>query len=396
MKKAIEKKCEWLPLIYVGMFIVIAHLVVWMFSGNSPLSPNPYNSYVLQAEAWRDGSLDLGRGYSHLELAEYDYRYFVSFPPFPSVVYYPLVLLGIPVPEGLIALITSVLGGILCCMLLKSCSVSDTCAAVISILTVCGSNLLFVSVNAWVWFIAQNMCFTLTVASLLCAVKKRGFLCFLLWACAVGCRPFQILYLPLLCLILMKSCGSGIRLFVSKPHWFAGAAVLAAFYMWLNYARFGNIFEFGHNYLPEFTQAEKGQFNIAYMKTNLYSLIRLPMLSSSGALKMQQFDGMNMFLVSPVFIYAVCLYFADFKNNRLIKTAALITIIAELLAITAHKTMGGWQFGNRYTVDCIPAALLIAAMSCRRQHPAPALTLLTVFGVLFNLAGTVLCYLDAL
>ena len=42
-------------------------------------------------------------------------------------------------------------------------------------------------------------------------------------------------------------------------------AVIALSYMILNFAGSGNITEFGHNYLPEFTRSELGQFNIGYM-----------------------------------------------------------------------------------------------------------------------------------
>ncbi len=46
--------------------------------------------------------------------------------------------------------------------------------------------------------------------------------------------------------------------------------------MALNYARFGNITEFGHNYLPEFTRTTTGQFNLSYLKENLMHYLRLP------------------------------------------------------------------------------------------------------------------------
>ena len=379
--------------LYIAAVVIIVHLIVWIFSGNSPFVANPYNSYVLQAEAWKDGSFDLGRNYSHLELAEYDYRFFVSFPQFPAVVYFLFVLPGIPVPEGLIALVFAVLGAILCYELSKECGIGERFAFVLSIIMTCGSNLLFVSVTPWVWFIAQNMCFTLTVAALLLAVKKKPFFSFLMLAFAIGCRPFQILYFPLLYMILCK--GDSYLSLVKKPYVFSGALVVGIFYMWLNFARFGNIFEFGHNYLPEFIEAEKGQFHISYLPKNLYSLIRLPHIGQSGRVIMERFDGMNLFLASPVFAYAIYCYFKNLRTNFDIKTCALIIIFIELICITMHKTMGGWQFGNRYTNDCLPLALIIIAMSDIRKEGYPiGLSILTLYGVLFNVAGTITCYLN--
>ena len=51
--------------------------------------------------------------------------------------------------------------------------------------------------------------------------------------------------------------------------WLIVPALLAISYMALNDARFGNPFEFGHNYLPEFQRAEKGQFSLEYLEQKL-------------------------------------------------------------------------------------------------------------------------------
>lgn len=375
---------------YIAAVVIIVHMIVWFWAGNSPFVSNPYNAYVLQAQAWKDGSFDLGRNYSHLELAEYDYRFFVSFPQFPAMAYFPFVLLGLPVPEGVIALLCAVGGGMLCYKFSKLCGLSDKVSFLISLAMTCGSNMLFVSVTPWMWFIAQNMCFTMTMGALVCAKSKKPFLCFLLWAFSVGCRPFQILYFPILYMILNKDIN-----LIKKPYVFTGAIIVGAFYMWLNFARFGNIFEFGHNYLPEFVNSQNGQFHISYMKNNLFSLIRLPEISSNGRFVPQRFDGMNLFIASPVFAYAIYRYIKNFRTNKFIKTVALITILIELIFITLHKTMGGWQFGNRYTNDCLPLALVIIAMSDLRKENYPlGLSIMTMYGILMNVMGTIMCYAD--
>lgn len=58
--------------------------------------------------------------------------------------------------------------------------------------------------------------------------------------------------------------------------------------------------------------------------------------------------------------------------------------------------MGGWQFGNRYTNDVLPFALFIIAVSDKKQSDSLPLALLTLYGIIFNVCGTVLCNLDAL
>ena len=103
MKKWLEK-VDWIyvivPLALLGTFWVIA-----AFAGQWPWQSNPYNSYALQTDSWLKGRLDLGQNYEWLELAIYQGKYFVSFPPFPSYVLIPFVVLfGTNTPDHLIAL----------------------------------------------------------------------------------------------------------------------------------------------------------------------------------------------------------------------------------------------------------------------------------------------------
>src|SRR2546427_65328 len=54
-----------------------------------------YNHYALLADAWLHGRLDLGHpppAYTqNNDFAEFQGRYYVSFPPFPAVILLPLV-----------------------------------------------------------------------------------------------------------------------------------------------------------------------------------------------------------------------------------------------------------------------------------------------------------------
>ena len=76
-------KLEWRYVICPLAFLI----VLWVaasFTGHWATEENPYRSYALQACAWLDGRLDLGKDYPWLELAIYEGKYYVSFPPFPS------------------------------------------------------------------------------------------------------------------------------------------------------------------------------------------------------------------------------------------------------------------------------------------------------------------------
>ena len=69
----------------------------------------------------------------------------------------------------------------------------------------------------------------------------------------------------------------------------------------------------------------------------------------------------------------------------------LCAFAAALLATCAHLTLGGWQFGARYTVDLLiyPLLWFLGGGAGREYRPgAPALTLCGL-AVLFNLYGAV-------
>ena len=224
--------------------------------------PQPYNSYILQAQSWLEGRLDLGMDYPYLELAIFEGKYFVSFPPFPSFLMLPFIALGMTACDGAIALVSAVLGAVFAYRLAAEYTKNGT-AVLLALLVTVGSNWLFTSLTAWVWFIAQNLAFTLTVAALFYAKRGKAGVSFTLWACAVGCRPFQIIYISVILYLLYQAYKPDTLTNMIKKHILSviPACGIAVSYMILNYMRFGSIFEFGHNYLPEFMRVETGQFS---------------------------------------------------------------------------------------------------------------------------------------
>ena len=356
--------------------------VIWAVCSNWPWIQNPYNSYALQAKSWLSGRLDLGTNYSHLEIAEFGGKYFISFPPFPSVVMLPFVLLGIP--DGFAVLLVNILTLIftykLC--LLKNCPHPEF----ITLFTLIGSNILLSQITAWVWFFAQGMSFLLTVMSFYFAERKKGILSLLCWALAIGCRPFQIVYLPLLMLILS---GDSLKNTVT---WFVAPAVIAIIYMSYNYARFGSVFEFGHNYLPEFLEAENGQFNYSYIADNLKTLIRLPKFEN-GILIFPRFNGMSVFLVFPIIIPTLVFSLKKLKNKEIL--LGYILAFIHILLITAHKTMGGYHFGNRYFIDVMPVMLYILLTCYPKGKTVYPMIPLFILGLGLNIIGITDMFLNA-
>lgn len=388
-------------IIAVGTVLVIM-VALWMFTGQWFFKSQPYNSYVLQAQSWLDGRLHLGKDYPYLELAIYDGNYYVSFPPFPSYLMLPFVALGWDSCDGTIALVSALLGVACAVKIMHTCGSHGFGAVVAALLLTVGSNWLYFSQNAWVWFIAQNLSFTLCLMAIYYAMNAKARRSLAFWGCAVGCRPFSVIYIFVLLYLLYDSYheqypDKKLAYFIRK-NWICAVpvAVIAVSYMVLNYARFGNIAEFGHNYLPEFTREATGQFNILYMRQNLSKLFRIPEVKN-GIWQFPLAEGFNIFISSPIFfVFVIVFAYGLINGEKKYKTLYIMTfvlIVLHLLFLTLHRTMGGSHFGNRYPCDALPFAFMVIALAIpKNKNILKLCTVPLMFGLVLNALGAICSY----
>ena len=364
-----------------ALFILPFSFLVLFLTRKTNVFGNFYNSYSLQAGRWLLGRLDLGRDYTYLEIAKYGGKYYLSFPPFPSVVLLPFVIIfGVQTPDSIISISFSLISAFFALKIARHYGIYGKSAVFFTLFLILGGNLLSIMTFGWVWFMAQTMCFALLLAAIYFMLTERAALCFLFWSFAVGCRPLCAVYFPLFVFHFLKNGKKTKALLLS----FIPAAFMALFYMLLNYARFKNPLEFGHNYLPEFLEAEKGQFSFSYIMPNIKNLFRIPL--SKEALENVKFNGFAFYLVSPLYIAYAVLFAKSKKEPEALLLLSLI--ILNLLCLTMHKTMGGWHFGNRYTVDALPFVFLGCMMSNKKGYEKYFIPL-AVFGFILNFVGTV-------
>lgn len=390
-----------------ALCVLAAMLVIASFTGLWPTDANPYNTYAIQADAWLHGHLDIvdGAQYTWLELAIKDGKYYVSFPPFPSFVLLPFAAaLGTHTPDHLLMWAVTVLGVLLAARLSRRRG-GDAAQQLQGVLFLfLGNGYLFIAMRGYVWFMAQAMCFTLSLAALVCAREGRGALSLACWACAVGCRPMQALYLPVLLRILWlgehekEPSMTPLGLLRARWRWLIAPVLIGAVYMALNVLRFGNPLEFGHSYLPEFTRAADGQFSLSYAAHNAQSYLRLPQTGGeNGALRFYKYEGMAFYLLNPMFVlYAAAWLRALLRAKRGERREFLLlpVLLATHVAILCcHRTLGGWQFGNRYLLDMLP--FVYDALPGLRAHSGPGellLAPLAVLGTVLQLLGTAAIY----
>ncbi len=356
-----------------GALFLLLHFLFAGLSGKGLSEENFYNSYSKQCVAWLSGRLDLGENYEWLELAVFQGKYYVSFPPFPSYVLLPFaVFCGENTPDTLLTLAIALLGIACGGKIARQFELGFWESVLLPLFLYCGTAVWQITVDGWVWFFAQNLSLTLTLMSFSLALDgKKGGAAFSL-CCAVGCRPFQILYAPFLLLLLYRRVeGGSFRekwkgLLLSRAWVWIPSLLLAGSYLLLNFLRFQNPLEFGHSYLPEFTHSPYGQFSLHYVGENIASLFRLPEIDGdSGKWIFPQHDGMNIFLAYPVLVWWFWLALrkaADaVRKKRPISSGwpdhilLALLVLLHLFCLTMHKTMGGWHFGNRYAIDTLPA-----------------------------------------
>jgi len=387
------------PTLWCGAVLVaLAYMIVMQILGFDVLRHSAYDSYTLQALAWRKGLLHLEQDYPWLELAIKDGNYYVSFPSVPALVMLTLsFFFGQNTPNTLVTFLYLLMSYASAYHLARRFRKARASMIMALFLTL-GCNMFAFSLDGGVWNQAQLLCFLLTT---LCALGMTspeprmwgiGLACL---ALSVGCRPFQAAYVPFGLWMLWRNLSEqektpfGKTLLRMIPYVIFPALVALAL-GWYNFARFGNPLEFGHNLLPEHTRnPDEPQLALKYIGKNLRNLIRLPWIEN-GKITFPRFNGFAFWLVNPMYVtFSVCLALKLIRRKCDMTDALLLLGILLSLGMTlTHKTLGGWQFGARYLCDMLPMMLLFELRSKKRHSGWE--TAACVAAVIVNIVGAVL------
>lgn len=365
---------------------------------------NPYDSYTRQALAWREGRTYLNDDRSsiaYLELAIYEGKYYVSFPPVPSLVELILTFFfGKDTPNQFMLYFYTFVSCIALTVLFYK-KHNLFLSVILGLTASLGTNILSLVAFGGVWHEAQCLSFMLcSLAALFITSDKKflnGFSLFLS-ALAVGCRPFTVLFIPFLLYELYKKNVNkeektlkekifNLKFFI--PYLIAPCLVALSLMIY-NYIRFDNPLEFGHNYLPEFTRVEEGQFNFKYLIPNLKQAIKHPFeFKPEFKLSINQFSANIFYIFNP--IIAVFFYYNIkniIKNFKIYDILWLFAVLSFIFATCMHRTLGGLQFGARYFIDFVPyIALYLAKNKIKQRFAIPVLSLICVFALSLNIYG---------
>ncbi len=400
MRKTWEKLCVRRGYGWGLAMVAMVYLLMAMALKLPLFAHSAHDSFALQAMVWRSGHIALPENYEWLELAIYQGRYYVSFPPFPTVPMWLLTFLfGENTPSMFVNFLFLLGSYSLGYLIARRLGQDDLPAAAFAAFWVLGCNLLEVSLYGGVWNMAQGMAFLLMMLAVYGWQRGEG-----LWdyvapvclACAVGCRPFYAVYVPVALFVLWQrrhEAGEQVWVTLRKmvPALIAPALIALAYGVY-NYVRFANPFEFGHNYLPEFVEAPHGQLALAYVGKNIANILRLPNWNDHQ-IQFPIIYGFAFYIANPLYIL-VTARMVEAAVRRKIEALDILLLAmgaVHFFLFLMHKSFGAWQFGTRYLIDLLP---VLGWFALRRQSPIRFWEgLVMILAVGFNIYGGLLFHL---
>ena len=197
--------------------------------------------------------------------------------------------------------------------------------------------------------------------------RRDLLLASLAFSCLMLIKLASIVYLPFFLWYIFSSGEKRVAAYGRLARFLSFIAAAAALILWLNYVRFGDMFETGYGHEANRFFLE-GLANIKYL---LFSVNK------------------GIFIFNPVLLLSVFGFIPFFRSNR--REAVLFSsLILTNLCVTAmwHAWGGGWSWGPRLLVPALPFWLLPVAFFLNRRGAARiAIAILIAVSLLIQLPG---------
>jgi hypothetical protein len=360
--------------------------------------------FVWQAEAFLHGQLALlGQPPNLNDWVFENGHWYVSFPPFPSVLMMPFVAIwGLQLNDTIFTIVFAALNVALIYRLLRlfaetgeegADAKSEADHAWLAFLFGFGTLAWSCGIRGEVWFSAETIGVTLTLCYLLASVRARHPVAagFFLGCATITRTPlaFSIVFFLLEAFLApapgaARSSGQAIPR-ATLAHlrealgdraqrglalrrlalFFAPLAAVGLPMAWMNYVRFGSPTEFGHSHLYNNrvnADVERyGLFNYVYLERNLTAAFtRLPKLETHPFRLGFDLHGMSLLVTTPLFLFLLW----PLRTPRITR-ALWLTVAAIALPGFLYQNDGFAQFGFRFSLDYTPYLFALLSLGAR-------------------------------
>lgn len=361
----------------------------WLHTG-VPFAQSHWPYYVYYARALLSGRLSFGvQPPAALDLAVYQGHTYMYHPPFPSLLFLPLVALGgLGVPDRFVCVLLGAVNGALFQRLLVAMDREGVAhsarrdRALLTALFLFGTVHAYLAITANHWELSQIVTVTGVLLALLAALSGRLTLAALAMVAVLWTRSHVVLASgAMLGLYVWRERRRGaevpLRLRELAPALALGAAGVALILLF-NAARFGDPFEQGtsHQRMHEMFRANfdrYGLFDVHYLPRNLHALL-LATPVASGYFPYFRFStqGLSLFFATPFYLYL----FRSLRRETRVQAAILWSgVVPALIPVLLTIGTGEMQFGHRYSADLQPLLIPLAWLGAGTRFSRAGLAL---------------------
>jgi hypothetical protein len=367
--------------ILLGLAIYLGCLLVFSLVAGSRLARHtPGNHYALMAEAWLHGRHDLGGpppAYTGMnDFAQYNGKWYISFPPFPSVLMLPIVWIAGSADnfkDGQFIVWLAGIGPAVLFLVFENLRRNGRSERTevenvrLALLFAFGTVYFFTAVHGQVWYSAHIVGVGVSALFVLCALDaKHPLLAGLMLGFCFLTRPTTALIGLFFLFEAIRVSGSDrkklVELLAASAFPFGLCLVFAS---WLNHARYDNWSPaaFGHEYLQIGWRGridKWGLFSVHFLPRNLAIMLAGIPWKVGEKLWVISGHGLALWFTTPIYL--------ALARSRVDKLwlAAAAGAAGPLVMNLLYQNSGWFQFGYRFSNDYAVLLFVMLAVGLRR------------------------------
>lgn len=359
---------DWI--IYFSAFLIIQMPAIVNFYHNA----GPNNPYILFSQSLLHGDLMLWPTIIHGDLVYFDNNFYLPYPPLPSIILLPFVVLfgAAHVNTVAVATIMACISIYLMYNIFRRLEIDKAYFNWLMLAVFFGTGYwfaIFTSHHVYAFAHVTSFLFQLLVINELLG-KRRWWLVGIYIGCTFMTRQLTIAYIFLALGYMWYLYRSGKDNIKFRDLLALGASVgsFVAIYLIYNYVRFGNAFDTGYGnimYIGLLKERvdEYGVFSARYFLFNLYSvLIKGFDIEFEGRTQLNIKDidlwGTSLLAASPFLIASI-----KAAWPKILKISAWLTIILILTGQLFYHNNGFPQANTmRFALDFVPLLLVLTAL----------------------------------